>query len=38
MSEVLQNGTKQAATADLNAEEAAVVRLLRHQLATGVSS
>ena len=38
MSKVLRNGTKQAANADLNADEAAVVRLLRHQLATGVSS
>lgn len=38
MSKVLRNGTKQAANGDLNAEEAAVVRLLRHQLATGVSS
>jgi DNA topoisomerase-1 len=35
---ILQNGTKDAAKADLNAEEVAVVRLLRHQLATSVSS
>jgi DNA topoisomerase-1 len=35
---ILQNGTKDAAKADLNAEEVAVVRLLRHQLATSASS
>ena len=34
MPKILQSGTKSAAKADLNAEEAAVVRLLRHQLAS----
>jgi DNA topoisomerase I len=38
MEKILKNGTKEAAKADLNSEEAAVVRLLRHQLATDVSS
>jgi DNA topoisomerase I len=38
MLQTLQNGTKEAAKADLNSEEAAVVRLLRHQLQADVSS
>jgi DNA topoisomerase-1 len=38
MLETLQNGTKEAAKADLNSEEAGVVRLLRHQLHADVSS
>jgi hypothetical protein len=33
----LQNGTKQTVTNDLTADEAAVVRLLRHHLANGVN-
>jgi DNA topoisomerase-1 len=41
MLETLQNGTngtKEAAKAELSSEEAAVVRLLRHQVGTDVSS
>ena len=35
--EHLQNGTKRSAKQDLDAEEAAVVRLLRHHLSKGVN-
>jgi DNA topoisomerase-1 len=38
MAKILHNGTKPAAKSALNREEAAVVRLLRHQLGPNVSS
>jgi DNA topoisomerase I len=38
MLEALQNGTKEAIKSALSAEEAAVVRLLRHQIDTTVSA
>jgi DNA topoisomerase-1 len=37
MTEALKNGTGASAKSELNADEAAVVRLLRHQLDTAVS-
>jgi DNA topoisomerase I len=38
MLKILHNGTKEAAKTDLDSEEAAVVRLLRHQVAPDASS